>query len=1455
MADNSPSGKQLTALQKAAIALKEMRSKLEAMERAATEPIAIVGMSGRFPGASSCDDFWQLLHEGVDATVDIPAERWSLDQYYDPNPNAPGKMNTRRGAFVAGVDQFDPAFFGISAREAVKMDPQQRLLLEVTWEALENAGQSPERLAGTRTGMYIGINQMDYGLEQVGQDDRMDIYTTTGNGFCFTAGRISFTLGLQGPNMAIDTACSSSLVAVHLACQGLRAGECNTAVAGGVQLNLIPTFHLLLAKARSLSPSGRCNSFDAAADGLILGEGCGVVVLKRLSDASANGDRILALIRGSGVNHGGPSSGITVPNELAQETLIRQVLEKARVNPAEVDYIETHGTGTSLGDPIEVGALSAVFRDRPKDRPLVLGAVKTNIGHLDAAAGIAGLVKAVLCLQHGQIPRNLHFNEPNPQIDWDACPLKVPTEPHPWPRGEKRRMAGVSSFGISGTNAHVLLAEAPETERADKSSERPRHLFTLSAKCDKALSQLAQAYAHHLEAAEEGALADICFTANAGRSHFNHRMAAVVDSVRALQEELMAFDHNGKAARRWHGSLPERGREKVKVVFLFGEAAREFSGLGQQLYATQAVFRKAIDRCSAVLEGRFDLPLSAAFAAGERQPEPNSTAYRHAAFFALEYALAELWQSWAVRPAAVIGRGVGEYAAACVAGVFGLEDSLQLVVLRGELQEQTAPSSAPGSGADLGAFGRTVDRVIPGKPRLSMVSGSTGQMLTPDSPLDAEYWRRHARTTESGAAGIETLVEKGYQSFLEMGLRSLPVERALAAQSGELVYLPSLEMARDEWETLLPSLAQLYVCGLDIDWERFDQDFARQRQALPTYPFQRQRYWLEREDREVAAEPLRAAEDRSVATDSADAGSTPAHTAAARPEKQPAPRTAAAAGPETETAPGRLHRIMAQQLQVSSNTLSQVVAQQLEFLRGSQAKSVPDPVRETSAAKEGTSMTTDRAAEPPEIDTGAVQTAAEPPETDTAVVQIAAEVRDERGEGEWEADEEEARAPERPARGGWQLLLISAPSEAELDDQTEQLVEELKQSPGRLAEIARTWQRRDPLPHCRALVCQDADDAIATLASLDPKRVATRFRESLERPVAFMFPGVGDHYVNMAREFYQTEPVFRKEIDTCCEWMAPHLGEDLREILYPEKPETAEKEAGPASFDLRKMLNRAPADENSAKLAKTLFNQPAVFTVEYALARLWMSWGIAPQAIIGYSVGEYVAACLSGVMSLDDALLLLIRRAQMIQELPAGSMLAVPLAEDELRPLLGEELSIAITSTPAQCVLAGPPEAIAQLERQLTEREVLCRQLPTTHAFHSKMMEELREPITEVAGSIRLNRPQIPFVSNVTGTWISSAQATDPHYWAQHTYQTVRFADGVGELLQSPNRILLEIGPGQNLGSFVFQHPQFKQAQDCLVLPSLRNVYDRQSDRVFLLNTLGKLWLGGMDLDWARVLG
>lgn len=465
MFDSLEKLEQLSSSQRLLLALKEARAKLEAVDRSKSEPIAIIGMSCRFPGgANDPDAFWQLLHNGVDAIAPVPSQRWDVDNYYDPDPDASGKIYTRSGGFLQQVDEFDPQFFGISPREAVSLDPQQRLLLEVSWEALENAGIAADRLAGSKTGIFVGIGQNDYAQLHLNSGDHTNInaYDGTGNGFCFASGRLSYVLGLQGPNMAVDTACSSSLVAVHLACQSLRAGECNLALVGGVQLILSPEVTIFLSRTHALSPDGRCKTFDAAADGFGRGEGCGVLVLKRLSDAVADKDNILALIRGSAVNHDGPSSGLTVPNKLAQQALIREALRSAKVEPSQVSYVEAHGTGTPLGDPIEIEALKAVLgEERSPLQPLIIGSVKTNIGHLEAAAGVAGLIKVILALQHQEIPPHLHFKQPNPYINWNELPVVVPTKSMPWPCGTQQRIAGVSSFGMSGTNAHIVLEEAP----------------------------------------------------------------------------------------------------------------------------------------------------------------------------------------------------------------------------------------------------------------------------------------------------------------------------------------------------------------------------------------------------------------------------------------------------------------------------------------------------------------------------------------------------------------------------------------------------------------------------------------------------------------------------------------------------------------------------------------------------------------------------------------------------------------------------------------------------------------------------------------------------------------------------------------------------------------------------------------------------------------------------------
>ncbi|HEX9784372.1 MAG TPA: polyketide synthase, partial [Opitutaceae bacterium] len=474
-------------VRKALLELRRMRATLETERRMRSEPVAIVGIGCRFAGGvDSTEAFFNLLRNGVDTIRDIPRERWDVDEYFDPDPNAEGKMYTRHGGFLDQVDQFDANFFGISGREAITLDPQQRLLLEIAWEALENAGIVATSLRGGRTGVFVSSMNSDY-LQITHEAKAVDVHTSTGTMAAVAAGRLAYVLGLHGPAMVVDTACSSSLVAVHLACQSLRSRECDLALSGGVNLMLAPYMMIVECTTRMLAPDGRCKTFDAAANGFGRGEGGGVVVLKRLCDAQADGDSIIAVIRGSAVNHDGRSSGLAVPNGLAQEAVIRDALKDSRVEPADIDYVEAHGTGTNLGDPIEIGALQAVFgRGRTADSPLLVGSVKTNLGHLEWAAGIAGLIKTAAALQHSEIPPHINLTTLNPHIAWETMNLKVPTRHQAWPRNGSR-LAGVSAFGIGGTNSHVILEEAPAMDPAPF-QPRGAELLVLSGKTADALA-------------------------------------------------------------------------------------------------------------------------------------------------------------------------------------------------------------------------------------------------------------------------------------------------------------------------------------------------------------------------------------------------------------------------------------------------------------------------------------------------------------------------------------------------------------------------------------------------------------------------------------------------------------------------------------------------------------------------------------------------------------------------------------------------------------------------------------------------------------------------------------------------------------------------------------------------------------------------------------------------------
>jgi non-ribosomal peptide synthase protein (TIGR01720 family) len=854
--------------------------------------VAIIGLAGRFPGARNIDEFWRNLRDGVETISFFSNEELKASGVDQSLLDDPGYVKAH-GA-IEGVELFDAPFFGVNPREAEIMDPQHRLFQEAAWEALESAGYNPERYEGA-IAVYAGVGVASYAMVNVFSNPGLKqsvgaLQTSIRNRTDHLSTQVAYKFNLRGPSVTVQTACSTSLVAVHLACQSLLGGECDMALAGGVTIAVPQKAGYLYQEGGILSPDGHCRAFDARAGGTVPGSGAGIVVLKRLEDAIADGDPIHAVIKGSAINNDGfMKVGYTAPGVDGQAEVIAEAMAVAGVEPETISYVEAHGTGTNLGDPIEIEALTRAFRDSGDKKGFcAIGAVKSNIGHLDTAAGVAGLIKTVLSLKHKQIPPSLHYEQPNPRIDFESSPFYVNTRLREWKKGETPRRAGVSSFGLGGANAHVVLEEAPDMEAYGES--RPWQLLLLSARTNSALESATARLAEHLKDHPEINLADIAYTLQIGRKAFGQR---------------------------------------------------------------------------------------------------------------------------------------------------------------------------------------------------------------------------------------------------------------------------------------------------------------------------------------------------------------------------------------------------------------------------------------------------------------------------------------------------------------------------------------------------------------RAVVCREGDAATA-LETLDPGRVYTGVQESRERSVVFMFPGQGAQYVNMGLEFYQMEPAFREQVSRCCELLKPHLGFDLREVLYP---------------------SRDRIEEASERLKQTSVTQPVLFVIEYALARLWMEWGVRPQAMIGHSIGEYVAACLAGVFSLEDALALVAARGRLMQSLPKGAMLSVPLPEKDVQPLLTRGLSLAAVNGASLCVVAGPIDAVDELERRLTEQGLGCRRLHTSHAFHSQMMDPILEPFADEVGRVRLNPPSIPYLSNVTGGWIRDDETTDPNYWAKHLRQTVRFANGAQELVKEPDWVLLEVGPGKTLMTITRWHPERAAGQVVLTslppAPQVEDAAERDSDARFLLTTLGRLWIAGVDVDWA----
>ena len=859
--------KLLDYLKRATAELRAAKQKLREREEADREPIAIVGMACRFPGGVRTPaDLWSLVAGRRDAVTRFPADRgWDVEVLYDPEPGVDGRSYTREGAFLHDAADFDPDFFGISPREALGMDPQQRLLLETSWEALEDAGVVPATLKGSATGVFAGMMYHDYPGN-----------SSTG---AIASGRVAYALGLEGPTMTVDTACSSSLVTLHLAVRALRGGECALALAGGVTVMATPETFVEFSRQRGLSPDGRCKSFADEADGVGWGEGVGMLVVERLSDAVRNGRRILAVVRGSAVNSDGASNGLTAPNGPSQQRVIRAALADADLSAAEVDVVEAHGTGTTLGDPIEAQALLATYgQGRAEGRPLWLGSIKSNIGHAQAAAGVAGVIKMVEAMRHGVLPATLHLGTPSSKVDWTAGAVSLLTDEVPWPAGDRPRRAAVSSFGISGTNAHLILEEPPATERA-AIPDPPAAPVVLSARTDDALHAAAARLRDFLTTHPGPRVAEVA-AALTTRSRLDR--SAVV--VAADRDELLAA----------LADVPVTGAAPGKLAVLFTGQGAQRPGMGTALYAAFPVFAAAFDEACAHL----DPGLRQIIGEGGGLDDTGNT---QPALFAFEVALFRLFESWGVRPDYVAGHSIGELAAAHVAGVFSLADAARLVTARGRLMQALPPGGAmiaiqageaelvphltdtvgigavngpdsvviSGDAATAGtiaelfaAQGRKTKRLtvshafhsplmepmldefravvgsVPhAEPAIPIVSTVTGAL----AELTPEYWVRQVREAVRFADAVGTLRGRGVTTFLEAGPDA--VLTATAAASGEDAFVPATRRGRDEVRTVVAALGHLHARGADVDWPAFFGGHALV--PLPTYPFQHQRFWVD----------------------------------------------------------------------------------------------------------------------------------------------------------------------------------------------------------------------------------------------------------------------------------------------------------------------------------------------------------------------------------------------------------------------------------------------------------------------------------------------------------------------------------------------------------------------------------------------------------------------------------
>jgi acyl transferase domain-containing protein len=881
------------------------------------EPIAVIGMAGRYPQANNLDAFWENLCNGTDCVTDIPEQRWDWRNYFNENVGTPGKTYSRWGAFLDNVGHFDPSFFGIAPSEAANHDPQARLFHTVAWETLEHAGYGARHSTPKNTGVWVGYSHDHYYEQRIKGEEHqlrgLGLETSVANQF-------SYFMDWHGPSLVVNTLCSSSLVAVHQAAHSLQRGECEMALVGGVHAALSPEYYISMSHQRALSPSGRCRTFDISADGYVPGEGVGAVLLKPLNKALEDGDRVWGVIKGSANNHGGRASRATAPNPAAQTDVIRKAMQLANVKSEEISYVETHGTGTKIGDPLEIGALKKAFGNVSQgENKCRLGSLKSAIGHLESAAGIAGLHKLLLSLNHGVLPPTCHVRETNPALELDGSGFVLNNQLSQW-QTQGKRIAGLSAFGLLGVNAHLIIEEAPAQPLPPQGNTKTFHTLTVSARNETGLQKLVERYVK-LDNISSEVLPHFCFTANTGRTHFDYRVAAAGTSWNEIKQRLVLWLNGSKSSNEPMLCAGKKPRKQTGIAFMFTGQGAQYSGMAKALYESQPRFRLALDKCVQAFGPHMDTPLLPIIFETNGTQAINDTRYSQPALFSIEYALATLWMHWGIAPKALIGHSIGEYVAACIAGVMSLEDSARLVAARGRLMQSTggkigamvAVLSAPEhfqdelkqhSKLNIAALNSPENTVISGcreqmqvftqmlrnkdvkftplkvshafhstlmdpikhqfldvarsivyqKPNMPMISNVTGELLA--KAPDADYWWRHLLGTVRFSQGIQTLNTMDISVYLELGPNA--VLSGLAAKtlnSSSVVALPSLRLGVDDEQAVCQHIMQLYAHGIPIDWNGFYSDCVCIRQPLPSYPFDEKNYWIE--SRVNASEPIR----------------------------------------------------------------------------------------------------------------------------------------------------------------------------------------------------------------------------------------------------------------------------------------------------------------------------------------------------------------------------------------------------------------------------------------------------------------------------------------------------------------------------------------------------------------------------------------------------------------------